>query len=150
MGKFLSASRYMALLAVAALLATALAAFAWGIAASVDAIILIVSTLGKDPETIVAIIKVVDAFLVATAVLIFALGIYELFVGSLNLPDWIQIHTLHDLKSKLGGVLILVMTVKFLEKLAEWKNAQETLYFALAIAVVAAVLIGFSAFGGKD
>jgi uncharacterized membrane protein YqhA len=150
MVKFLSASRYMALLAVAALLATALAAFVWGIAASVDAIILIVSTLGRDPETIIAIIKVVDAFLVATAVLIFALGIYELFIGNLDLPDWIQIHTLHDLKSKLGGVLILVMAVKFLEKLVEWKNAQETLYFALAIAVVAAVLIGFSAFGGKD
>jgi uncharacterized membrane protein YqhA len=61
-----------------------------------------------------------------------------------------QIHNLHDLKSKMGGLLVLVMAVKFLEKLAEWKNGQETLFFALAIAVIAAALITFSVLGGKD
>jgi len=150
MSRFLASTRYLAILAVLALLVTALAAFGWGIAKMVEAVVLIISSIGQDPGVIIAIVQVVDAFLLATAVLIFALGIYELFVGNLDLPEWIQIHNLHDLKAKLGGVLVLVMAVKFLEKLVEWKNGGETLFFALAIAAVAAVLIAFSALGGKD
>jgi uncharacterized membrane protein YqhA len=150
MRKFLSSTRYLAAIGVISLLILTLAAFLWGGAKMVEAIGLIISSLGKDPGIIIAVIEVVDAFLVATALLIFALGLYELFVEELAVPEWIQIHNLHDLKAKLGGVLILVMAVKFLEKLAEWKNAQETLFFALAIAVVSAVLIAFSAFGKTD
>lgn len=150
MKRILSSTRYIVILGVLALLVAALAAFGWGIVKTVDATGLAITSLGKDPGLIIAFVEVVDAFLVATAILIFALGLYELFIADLALPDWMQIHNLHDLKAKLGGVLILVMAVKFLEKLAEWKSAQETLFFALAIAIVSAILIAFSAFGGKD
>jgi uncharacterized membrane protein YqhA len=150
MNKFLSSTRYIILLGVFSLLGAALVAFGWGIAKTVDAIALVITSLAKDPGITIALIEVVDAFLIATAILIFALGLFELFIADLSLPDWIQIHNLHDLKAKLGGVLVLVMAAKFLEKLAEWKNAQETLFFALAIAVISATLIAFGAFGGKD
>jgi uncharacterized membrane protein YqhA len=150
MNKFLSSTRYIILLGVFSLLGAALAAFGWGIVKTVDAIALVITSVAKDPGITIALIEVVDAFLIATAILIFALGLFELFIADLSLPDWIQIHNLHDLKAKLGGVLVLVMAAKFLEKLAEWKNAQETLFFALAIAVISAALIAFSAFGGKD
>ena len=150
MARFLSLSRYLTLLAVVALLVTALAAFGWGIIKTVDAAAVILSSGGLDSAAAIAIIEVVDAFLISAGVLIFALGIYELFIGELNLPEGIQVHTWHDLKAKLGGILVLVMAVKFLEKVVEWKNGLETLYFALAIAVIAAVLIGFSVLGGKD
>lgn len=150
MNKFLSSTRYVILLGVFSLLGAAIVAFGWGVVKTVDAIVLVVTSVTKDPGITIALIEVVDAFLIATAILIFALGLFELFIADLSLPDWIQIHNLHDLKAKLGGVLVLVMAVKFLEKLAEWKNAQETLFFALAIAVISAALITFSAFGGKD
>lgn len=150
MARFLSLSRYLTLLAVFALLVTALAAFGWGIVKTVDAVAVILSSGGLDSAAAIAIIEVVDAFLISAGVLIFALGIYELFIGELDLPEGIQVHNWHDLKAKLGGILVLVMAVKFLEKVVEWKNGLETLYFALAIAVIAAVLIGFSVLGGKD
>lgn len=149
MKKILSSTRYLTIIAVLALLLTALTAYGWGVAKAVAAVSLTMSSLGKDPGIIIALVEVVDAFLVATAVLIFALGLYELFIGELNLPDWIQIHNLHDLKAKLGGVLVLVMSVKFLEKLAEWKNAQDTLFYALAVAIISAVLIAFSSIKEK-
>lgn len=150
MGKFLSSTRYLTLIAVLALVVAALAGYVWGVIKTVDAAILVVSSIGKDPGIIIALVEVVDAFLVATAVLIFAFGLYELFIGKLDLPDWIQIHNLHDLKAKLGGVLVLVMAVKFLEKLAEWKNAQDTLFYALAVALISAMLIAFSVFKEKE
>jgi uncharacterized membrane protein YqhA len=150
MKKILAGTRYLAVIGVVALLVSALAAFGWGVVKTVDAVSLIVSSLGHANGITIALVEIVDAFLIATTLLIFSMGIYELVVGDLPVPDWMQIHNLHDLKSKLGGLLILVMAVKFLEKLAEWKNGQETLFFALAIAVIAAVLIAFSVFGGKD
>lgn len=150
MGRFLSSTRYLALLAVLALLVTALFAFGWGAFKTFDALTLVITTAGRDSGIIIALIEVVDAFLVAVALLIFSYGLYELFIGDLALPDWMQIHNLHDLKSKLSGVLILVLAVKFIEKLVEWKDPQGSLFFALATALVAAVLIAFSAFGGKD
>jgi len=150
MKNFLASTRYLAVIGVVALLLAALAAFGWGVVLTVDAVILIAASLGHAAGITIALVEIVDAFLIATTLLLFSLGIYELVVGDLPLPDWMQIHNLHDLKSKLGGLLVLVMAVKFLEKLAEWKNGQETLFFALAIGVIAAVLIAFSIFGGKD
>jgi uncharacterized membrane protein YqhA len=150
MRKILSATRYLAIVGVAALLAAALIGYGWGVVKTIQAIGLILSSLGRDVGITIALIEVVDAFLVATAVLIFGLGLYELFIGKLDLPDWIQIHDLRDLKVNLGGVLVLVMAVKFVEKLAEWKDASGTLFFALAIAVVSAILIAFGVFREKE
>jgi len=150
MNKFLAGMRYLAIIGVISLLVSGLAAFGWGVTKTVDAVSLIVTSLGQAEDITIALVEIVDAFLIAITLLIFALGIYELVISDLPLPDWMEIHNLHDLKSKLGGLLVLVMAVKFLEKLAEWKDGQETLFFALAIAVIAAVLIAFSAFGGKD
>ena len=57
---------------------------------------------------------------------------------------------LHDLKAKIGGIAILVVVIAFIEQLLTWKNAQDMLYFALAIGIISAVLIAYSQFGGED
>ncbi len=150
MRKALASTRYVAVVGVIALLAASLVAYGWGVVKTVKAVGLILSSLGGDAAITVALIDVVDSFLVATAMLIFGLGLYELFVSELDLPAWIRFHNLHDLKVNLGGVLVLVMAVKFVEKLAEWKDARETLFFALAIAVISVILIAFGVFREKE
>lgn len=87
---------------------------------------------------------------IATALFIFAVGIYELFIEDPSLPEWFVIRNLHDLKAKLGSVIILVMAVTFLKHLVEWRDPHGTFYFGIAVAVVSASLIAFSHFGGKD
>jgi hypothetical protein len=42
------------------------------------------------------------------------------------------------------------MSIVFLERLLEWKDAQSMLMFGIAIGVVAAALIAFSLFGEKE
>ena len=54
-----------------------------------------------------------------TWILMTAIGLYELFIGELTVPDFLRVETLHQLKARLAGVVILVMAVKFVEKLAE-------------------------------
>jgi uncharacterized membrane protein YqhA len=106
--------------------------------------------MGRDKAITVELIEIVDSFLVATALLIFAASLYELFIDKLELSEWMLAHNLHDLKTKLSSMIILVMSVKFLEKLLEVKNTNDLLQIGIAIALMSAVLIAFSYFGKKD
>ena len=60
------------------------------------------------------------------------------------MPEWLYIDNLSKLKTKLSEVIILFMAVKFLKQLIDVKDAQDTLFIGLAVAVVAAVLIFFN------
>lgn len=93
---------------------------------------------------------VVDSFLIATTLLLFAMNLYELFIGEIALPEWMLAHNLHELKAKLSSMLVLVMAVKFLEQLVEPHEAADLLNRGIATAVVSAVLIAFTYFGQKD
>ena len=149
MGNLLSKSRYISLVGVLSLLLASLVAFAWGAAKTVKAISVIAASYGQDPYIAVALIELVDSFLIATALFVFAVSMYELFVSPVGLPDWMLAHDLPELKDKLGGVIILVMVVKFLEHLVEWKDAFDSFLFALALAVVSAALIALGHFARK-
>jgi uncharacterized membrane protein YqhA len=150
MERILQRSKNLVLIAVTSLLVASAAAFIWGAVKTVLVIKGLVVSYGKDPLSLITLIELMDTFLIATALLIFAVGLYELFIKDIVLPDWLVIHNLHDLKAKLGSVIILVMAVTFLKHLVEWREPLNTLFFGIAIAVVSASLIAFSHYGGKD
>lgn len=150
MEKFLEKSRYISIIGVVSLLLASLAAFAWGLIKTVNEVIVIVTSYGKDPYIAVSLIELVDSFLIATALFVFAVSMYELFIDNTALPDWMVAHNLDELKNKLGGVIILVMVVKFLEHLVEWEDPNASLFFAISVAVVSIPLIAFRRFRGKD
>jgi uncharacterized membrane protein YqhA len=150
MKTILEKSRYLAFIGIISLLVAALAAFAWGTLRTVSAVMLVIESLGADASITIEFIEIVDSFLIATAILIFAVSLYELFIGDIDLPDWMLAHNLHDLKAKLSSMVVLVMGVKFLQKLVDYKDAQELLHVGLSIAAVSAVLIAFGYFGKKD
>jgi len=146
----LEKSKYLALVGVIALLLATVAAFAWGTLKTVDTVSLVISSLGRDKAITVELIEIVDSFLIATALLIFTVSLYELFIGKLDLPEWMLAHDLHELKTKLSSMVVLVMAVKFLEKLLDVKDAASLLQIGTATALVSAVLIAFGYFGKKD
>ncbi len=146
----LERSRYLALIGVFSLLIASFSAFIWGTIKTVFTTLLVIQTLGADTSITVELIEIIDIFLIATAILIFAASLYELFIGKLDMPEWMLAHDLYELKAKLSSMIVLVMTVKFLQKLIEVKDAAELLQRGIATAVVAAVLIAFGYFGKKD
>ncbi len=150
MGKMLEKSRYLGLVGVVSLLLASAVAFMWGAVKTVSAIISIVGSYGKDPYIAVSLIELVDSFLIATALFVFAVSMYEMFIEKIGLPEWMLANNLPELKEKLGGVIILVMVVTFLEHLVEWTAPYDSLLFAVAVAVVSAALIALSRFGGKE
>lgn len=95
-------------------------------------------------------IAILDAFLLAVVLYIFAVGLYELFIGEIEVPSWLVIRNLDDLKKKLISVIILVMAVTFVEHLVQWKRPEDTLMFGAATALVVTSLMLYSRFGNHD
>jgi uncharacterized membrane protein YqhA len=150
MARLVERSRYLILLAVGASLIAAAVAFLWGVYKTVLVIVGMISSRADDAMTAVSLIALMDKFLIAVGLYIFAVGMYELFIGDLSLPGWLSVHTLHEVKSRLSSIIILLMAMVFLEHMVEWKDPQGTLFFAIAVAVITAVLIAFSYFGGRE
>jgi uncharacterized membrane protein YqhA len=150
MARLIERSRYLILLAVGASLVASAVAFLWGVWKTIQVIAKMITSLGEDPLTAVSLIALMDKFLIAVGLYIFAVGMYELFIGELSMPAWLTVHNLHEIKSRLSSIIILLMAIVFLEHMVEWNDPQGTLFFAIAVALVTAALIAFSYFGGKE
>ena len=95
-------------------------------------------------EAILLAIEIVDLFLLATVVQVVSLGLYQLyFRQDLQLPRWLKIETLDDLKSKLVGVTITVLAVYFLGRAVVWETGVDILYLGGAVALVIVALTWF-------
>jgi uncharacterized membrane protein YqhA len=94
--------------------------------------------------TVVAILTAVDTFLLATVLLVIGYGLYELFVDNeVKLPEWLEIRSLDDLKTKLIGVIVAILAVVFLGALVDRSDANSVMLIG---AGVGAVVIGLAAF----
>ena len=95
------------------------------------------------------IIKAIDIYLVAAILLIFALGLYELFIGKFEAaeradfaPRLLLIESVDDLKDRLAKVVLLVLIVEFLQYAlgAHYTSALDLLYLAIGIALIGVAL----------
>jgi uncharacterized membrane protein YqhA len=143
-------SRYLALIGVFGLLAGALLSFFFGAYKTIKTIEETVLNYASDEYKLIALFDCLDSFLIAVALLVIAISLYELFIGSLEVPDWMLVHNLSELKAKFGFVIIPVIAVKFLQKLLASENALDTLYYGIAVAVVSVSLTIFNYVGEKE
>lgn len=95
-------------------------------------------------RVILLLVEAVDVYLIGTVMLIFGMGLYELFVSSLDVPGdncfsggqrttvcgsnlfglfrlrerpkWLEIRSLDELKTKLGHVIVMILLVGMFEK----------------------------------
>ena len=124
-----------------ALFATAVVTFGWGFAKVWSFLDLLIDRGADNSLAIVKLLEVIDIYLLGAVLLILAVGLVELFVTSVRLPAWLEIHSLSDLKGKLIDVIQLVAAIKFLEKLVTAKEPLDVLWYALAVSVVILALL---------
>jgi len=100
-------------------------------------------------QTVAHIVGAVDGFLLGTVMLIFSLGLYELFISKINAAESanasskiLKIKSLDDLKDKLAKVILMILIVMFFEQAIFLKptGPLELLYYSLAIMLVALAL----------
>lgn len=152
-------SRFVVLLAVVASMAAAVAVFYM---ATVDVIYLLGHMMHyADPslaadgrkaihdETITHVVEVVDGYLLATFMLIFSLGLYELFIsdideahGSRTSSKILVINNLDDLKQRLVKVILMILIVTLFEKALkmQMKAPLDLLYLGGGIALIGVAL----------
>jgi uncharacterized membrane protein YqhA len=152
-------SRYVVIFAVVASMAAAIAIFYM---ATVDVVYLVSHILHyADPElagetrkalhdeTITHVVEVVDGYLLATVMLIFGLGMYELFISDIDEAKHskassaiLVIESLDDLKQRLAKVIIMIMIVTIFELALKLKvgGALDLLYLAGAVALIGLAL----------
>jgi uncharacterized membrane protein YqhA len=147
--RLLESSRYLVVLAVLSSLTASAVAFLWGTWKTGRILWNLTVTSGASPQAAVRLIELMDKFLIACGLYIFAVGLYDLFIGQLELPKWLSVHNLHDIKARLSSILVLVMAITFLENLVLWQDPKGTLLFALAITTVTLGLLCFNRFSDK-
>ncbi len=151
-------SRFVVLLAVVASLLVGFAVF---FMTSVDAWQLVVHIFAyADPslsgearnayhlEVVAHAVSIVDGYLLATILLIFSLGLYELFISKIDIAGQSKgsrvlfIRSLDDLKDRLAKVILMILVVSFFERSLSMHvaNFLDLLYLALGIALVSLAL----------
>ena len=100
-------------------------------------------------EVVSKIIGAVDLYLIAVVMLIFAFGLYELFISKIDAAEnsksgnnILAIHSLDQLKDKIAKVIVMVLIVSFFQKVlhTSYDGALQMLYFALSIGILSAGL----------
>ncbi|MBU1958284.1 YqhA family protein [bacterium] len=103
----------------------------------------------KFHEVIVGgLIGAVDLYLMAVVMFIFGFGLYELFISEIDVAKRegvskiLEIHSLDELKDKLGKVIIMVLIVNFFQRVlfTEYIGALDLVYFAGSILALALAL----------
>lgn len=100
-------------------------------------------------DTVTHIVDVVDGYLLALVMLIFGLGMYELFVSDLSQAraskassKILVIDSLDDLKNRLAKVILMILIVRLFEHAfrMQVQTMLDLLYFAAAVALVGLAL----------
>lgn len=152
-------SRYIVLLAVVSSLLAGAAMF---FMATVDAVYMLAHIVeyaspalegeargALRDATISHVVEIVDGYLLATVLLIFALGLYELFISKIdqaaqaeNSSNVLLIDSLDDLKTRLAKVILMILIVKFFEHAIamEFGSPLDLLYLAGGITLIGLAL----------
>lgn len=145
-------TRFLTLLAVFGSLFAAIALFIKGSVIVVDGMIEFVTHI-TSPEyehLLEMFVSSVDVFLFAMVLIIFGVGIYELFISKIdpvekkadNRPTWMQVSNVDDLKASLGKVILMVLIVTFFKYSieVEYGNVNDLLKLGVGIILIAGAL----------
>lgn len=149
--RILGASRFLILIAV---LGSFLAATTLIVYGGLNVIFISLETLTKGTPTpagakdlIVASIETIDLFLLCVVLYIIAAGLYKLFVGPIDIPNWLVIDNLDGLKAQLVNVIIVLLGVIFLGQVVTQHGGLNILYLGFGIAAVTFSLVYAMRFG---
>ncbi len=111
-------------------------------------------------EQVVFFVEAVDGYLFATVLIIFSIGLYELFIDKIDpvslkndsRPNWLKISSIDDLKGSLGKVILMILIVSFFEHSVglHYETAMDLLFLGLGILFVSGALFLTHKGGHKD
>ena len=103
----------------------------------------------QDELVIVSVLEAVDIYLLAVVQMIVVVGLYELFIGDLDLPPWLEARSLEDLKKPVIEFLVVFVAIQGIERFLVADNPADALSTVAAVALLIASLTLFLAFTAK-
>jgi uncharacterized membrane protein YqhA len=144
MKRLMSVTRYAVFVPALASIIGALLLMAQGSYEMVMAFIDTVTEGSSLKQTIVDVLTAVDAILLGTVLLVIGYGLYELFIDAeLDVPMWLRVDDLDDLKSKLIGVVVAIIAVVFVGVFVDSNRKSDVLSYGVG---AGALVVGLAIF----
>jgi uncharacterized membrane protein YqhA len=144
MRKLLGLTRYAVIVPALAAIIGALLLMAQG---SIEMIVVAIDAVTEGAslkETIVEVLTAVDAILLGTVLLVIGYGLYELFIDAeIDVPEWLRVENLDDLKSKLIGVVVAIIAVVFVGVFVDSNRAGDVISYGVG---AGALVVGLAIF----
>lgn len=112
---------------------------------------------GSGGKVILVMVEAIDVYLIGTVMLIFGMGLYELFISNLDIvkttscgsnllglfelterPQWLEIQSVNELKTKLGHVIVMVLLIGLFEKSKKVTISSSTDLLCFAVSILLA------------
>ncbi|MFM8841273.1 MAG: YqhA family protein [Actinomycetota bacterium] len=144
MKRILGLTRYAVVVPAVASIIGALLLMGQG---SVEMIKVVIEAIVDGPalkETIVEVLTAVDAILLGTVLLVIGYGLYELFIDTdIEVPLWLRVQDLDDLKSKLIRVVVAIVAVVFVGVFVDSNRAADVISYGVG---AGALVVGLAIF----
>ena len=141
--KFISATRYMAIVPILGLAIAAAVMFGFGGLGLIAFILRSITELSGGHATevlpIFELLEYVHQFLIGTVLYITAMGLYQLFIQEVPLPLWMKTESSEDLETNLVGVTVVVLAIEFLGAVFSGRH-DDLLQYGAGIALPIAAL----------
>lgn len=144
MKKILGMTRYAVVVPAIASIIGALLLMGQGSVEMIKVVIDALTDGASLKESIVDVLTAVDAILLGTVLLVIGYGLYELFIDAdIEVPLWLRVRDLDDLKSKLIGVVVAIVAVVFVGVFVDSNRADEVISYGVG---AGALVVGLAIF----
>lgn len=144
MKRILGLTRYAVVVPAIASIIGALLLMAQG---SISMVTVVVDAIGNGSslkESIVDVLTAIDAILLGTVLLVIGYGLYELFIDAdIEVPLWLRVNNLDDLKSKLIGVVVAIIAVVFVGVFVDSNRSEDVISYGVG---AGALVVGLAIF----
>jgi len=114
---------------------------------SIEMVMVVIQAISNEltlKESIVDVLTAIDAILLGTVLLVIGYGIYELFIDAeIDVPTWLRVDDLDDLKSKLIGVVVAIIAVVFVGIFVDSNRADDVISYGVG---AGALVVGLAIF----
>jgi len=144
MKRIVGLTRYAVFVPAVASMVGALLLMAQG---SIEMVVVVIQAISNEltlEESIVGVLTAIDAILLGTVLLVIGYGLYELFIDAdLDVPNWLRVDDLDDLKSKLIGVVVAIIAVVFVGVFVDSNRADDVISYGVG---AGALVVGLAIF----
>ena len=144
MKRILGLTRYAVVVPAIASIFGALLLMAQGSISMISVVIDAVESNSSLKESIVEVLTAIDAILLGTVLLVIGYGLYELFIDAeIDVPLWLRVDNLDDLKSKLIGVVVAIIAVVFVGVFVDSNRSADVISYGVG---AGALVVGLAIF----